>query len=120
MDEYRATLDYLEVNGQQMTDFRSVTPDGVKYRKTVNLMGKTGKASITKRYGFTIEYVVPAGKPRFNWEALDNMSIVWVYPDGKRDVYLGCSALEVDGGKIDGETEQVINVKIAADSMRPE
>ena len=120
MDEYIAELDSIEINGHKMTDFKSVTPKGVKFRKTVELMGKTGTARLTKRHAFSIEYVSPSGRPEFDWESLDNGTVVFNYPSGRRDVFLGATCLEVGDGKIDGSNELTRNIEIAASEMRTE
>ncbi len=117
MDEYIAELDSIEVNGQKITDFKSVTPKGVTFRKTVELMGKTGKAKQRKRYALTIEYVPPSGKPEFDWEALDNGTVVLNYPDGRRGTYSGASCLSTGDAGINGQDAQVKNIEIAADKM---
>jgi hypothetical protein len=118
MDEYITSV-ILEINGKKITDFKSVSEDARVLRKTVPLMGKTGKAAVTPRHGLSLEYVIPAKRAEFDFASVDNCTVTFVKETG-RVIFTGVSTLEIGETKYDGENESTRMIKFVADARREE
>ena len=94
MSEYVSQV-LLEVNGQEITDFKSVSEKEVKVSEPVKLMNKTGFAMATKRFEVDVEYVVPSDAPEFDFESLRNGTLTIDKMNGVRVVYTGCYTIKV-------------------------
>lgn len=113
MPEYVSQV-LLEVNGQEISDFSSVTEKEVEVNKEVKLMNKTGFASATPRYGIEVEYVVPKDGPEFDFPAVRNGTLTIDKTNGVRETYTGVYCLKVGSTKYDGEKEATRQIDFGA------
>jgi len=107
----------LDVNGQQIDNFKSVTQKAVTAAKQVPLMYKSGVAPLTKRFQVEVEYVVPQEAINvFNWmqDFGSSATLVITYDGGQSVTFSSVAVLEVGDAKIDGENELVQTVTLAA------
>jgi len=113
MSEYVSRV-LLEINGQEITDFKSVSEKEVKVAEAVKLMNKTGFTMATKRFEVDVEYVVPSDAPEFDFEGLQGGTLTIDKMNGVRVVYTGCYTLKVGATKYDGEKESTRTIDIGA------
>jgi hypothetical protein len=104
----------LTVNGQEITDFKSVTEKEVEHHRPVNLMHKTGHCKVTSRFAASVDYVEPAGQPGFDWESVVDGTLTIEYEGGSRVNYGGVYVLKVGEAKIDGDNELVRTIELGA------
>ncbi len=120
MKEYISTV-VLEITGQQITDFKAVTEKKITRRKEVPLMGSTGVANVTPRYGVTLEYAIPDNKAPFDFAAVKNGTITITYENsGARIIYTGVCTLEEGEVKYDGDNDAVKTIDFTAGGRRQE
>jgi hypothetical protein len=105
---------YLECNGKTIDDFKSVTDKEVELYKPVNLMNKTGFASVTPRYAVEVEYLVPDSSPEFDWKELKNGTLTIELMNKKRITFTGCYTLKIGAMKIDGDGDTVRTIEVGA------
>lgn len=113
MSEYVSRVG-LTINGQEITDFKSVELKEVTLRKPVNLVRKTGHFNITPRYGATVEYVIPKDAPEFDFESVEGGTLTIDYENGKRTTLTGVSTLSVGAAKFDGDNEATKSIDLLA------
>lgn len=118
-DEYVSKC-VLTVNGQDLSDFTRFREDERALRRAVNLMNKTGFSKMTPRYGLTLVYQVPASGEEFNFDDVENGTLVVEYDGGKRVLYGGVSSLTVGPGEVDGDSEMEREIAFLATSRREE
>lgn len=104
----------LEVNGQEITDFKSVTEGARTLRKQVNLVSKTGTMRTVPRIPLTVEYVIPADSPEFDFTAVVDGTLTVDYLNGTRICYGGVTTLEIGETKFDGDNEAVRTISLLA------
>lgn len=104
----------LEVNGQTIEDFKSVSVKEIELHKAVNLMSKTGIIKLTPRYAVAVDYVVPEDTSEFNWEEVTNGTLTNEYENGKRETFTGVYIGKVGEKKVDGENETVRTIELIA------
>jgi hypothetical protein len=95
----------LEVNGQNIDDFRSATEKEIEQRKEVKLMNKVGVVSINPIYKVEVEYVVPSDVPEFDFENVSNGTLTLDLENGVRKTYSGVYTLKVGDTKYGDEKE---------------
>jgi hypothetical protein len=102
----------LEVNGQEITDFKSVTEGERELRKKIKLMNKTGFVKTTPDFTVQVEYMLPTDDPEFDFESVENGTLTIDKENGVRITYTGVSTLKIGEAKYDGENEmtQVIDL----------
>ena len=105
----------LNLNGKVFDDFASVEESAIVAGKKVPLMYGSGWAPKTRRYEFTVEYVVPTVN-RISWDSVKNAEFTIDYENGDRVLYGGVNILEVGATKTDGETEQKKTITLSANS----
>lgn len=105
----------LDVNGQSIEDFKSVTEGEIELHKQVNLMNKTGHAAVTARHGVTVDYVVPLDAPEFDWEGVAGGTLSIEFENGKRTTYTGVYVLKIGEQQVDGEDETVRTIELGAE-----
>jgi len=115
MSEYVSGVT-LEVNGQEITDFKSVTEGGRTMRKQVPLMNKTGHINTTPRHTADVDYVVPADAPEFDFDSVVGGTLTIDKGNGRRVQYGGVCTLEVGDAKYDGDNEVVRSIKFSAET----
>jgi hypothetical protein len=113
MPEYVSQV-LLEVNGQEITDFKSVTDKEVEIAKPVNLMNKTGFTAATARYAVEVEYVVPLDAPEFDFSGVRNGTLTIDKMNGVRETYTGVYTLKIGAAKYDGDKETTRNIDLGA------
>lgn len=105
----------LEVNGQEITDFKSFTEREIESRGEVKLMNRTAFRKMTPRHGCKVEYVHPEdGKPPFDFDSVENGVITAVREDGVRITYTGVYCLKIGEAKSDGENEKTQEIEFGA------
>ncbi len=115
MSEYIAAVT-LEVNGQEITDFKSVTEGGRAIRKQVPLMNKTGHINTTARHTVDVEYTPPKDAPEFDFDSVVGGTLTIDKGNGLRIQYGGVCTLEVGETKYDGDNEAVRTIKFSAET----
>jgi hypothetical protein len=105
----------LTVNGQDISDFKSVTEDERELARRVNLMHKTGHCSVTPRPGCKLDYAVPLDSPEFDFAGVKDGTLSIEYENGKRITYSGVRTLKVGESKIDGDNELVRTIEFGAE-----
>lgn len=117
-DEYviKCTLD---VNGESVTDFKGIREGEVELRKQINLMNKTGFAVTTPRYTVGVDYAVPSAA-EFDWESVENGTLVIEYEGGRRRRYAGVCTLSIGEATLDNENELVRAVQLGASGRTDE
>jgi len=113
MDKYVSTITLI-VNGQEITDWKTVEEKARTPRKQVNLAKKTGVMNVTQRYGVTMDYAVPADKPEFDFESLEDATLVIDLENGRLITYTGVATLEIGATKYDGDNEAVRTIDFVA------
>jgi len=104
----------LEINGQQLEDFNSFTEKERVFKKTVNLMNTTGTVKVKARHNFSLDYVVPADKPEFDFEGITAGTVTIDYENGKRISFGEVECLSIGEAKFDGDKEVTKNIEFAA------
>jgi hypothetical protein len=115
MSEYVSAVT-LEVDGQEISDFKSVTEGGRTLRKQVNLMNKTGHIGVTPRLSVDVEYVVPKDASEFDFDSVVGGTLTIDKGNGVRVQYGGVATLEVGETKYDGDNEATRQIKFSAES----
>lgn len=115
MKEFVTTCD-LTCNGEKIDDFKTFTEDARVLRKAINLMKTTGRAKVTPRYGFSLDYVVPANGAEFDFDSVEDGTFTVEYDGGERVTFGDVSVTEVGESKADEENEMVRTIKFIAGS----
>ncbi|WP_310601205.1 hypothetical protein [Desulfobulbus sp.] len=113
MSEYVVSV-LLEVNGQNIDDFKAVTEGEFEVAKQINLMNKTGFGRMTARHGVEVDYVVPADKAEFDFKTVEDGTLTIDKQNGVRTTYTGVWTLKVGATKYDGENEVVRTITFGA------
>jgi len=113
MPEYVSRV-LLEINGQDITDFKSVSEKEVKLAEQVKLMNKTGFTDATPRYEVDVEYVVPADAPEFDFASVRNGTLTIDKMNGVRETYTGVRTLKIGATKYDGDKEATRTIDLGA------
>ena len=118
MSEEYVSQVLLEINGQSVTDFKSIEEKEFELHKTVNLMNGTGHISTQPRYGVNLEYVVPKDSKEFDFTQVKNGTITIDYQNGTRVKYTGVYALKIGSLKHDGEKESTKTIEFSAKARK--
>jgi len=110
----------LDVNGTVITDIKSVTEKEFELNKQVNLMSKTGHMTVTQRYSFEIEYVVPEDTTPFNFQNVSNGRLSIEFESGSRVTYTSVYVLKIGDRKVDGENETTQTIEVGAEGRTEE
>ncbi len=105
----------LDVNGQQITDFKAVTENERELARQVNLMNKTGHCGVTQRNGVKVDYVVPEDETEFDFESVKDATLTIEYMNGKRITHMGVRTLKIGESKIDGDNELVRTIDLGSE-----
>jgi len=109
----------LEADGVVFEDFESFTENSVTLAKQVNLMNKTGHASMLPRYGFSVNVKKNMAPPPINLYAIKGGTFTVEFENGERIDFGGVRTLESGDGAIDGETEQTNTIVYGAETRTP-
>lgn len=112
MSEYVGLIT-LEVNGKEITDFKSAEEKEIDYHKAVNLMNKTGAVEVTPRYGVNVEYVVPT-TGEFDFTAVKDGTLSINRTGGSKISFTGVYTLKIGNTKYDGDKEAVRTIELMA------
>jgi len=104
----------LEVNGQEIDDFKKVEVGEVELNKQVNLMNKTGTTGITPRRTVVVDYVIPEDAPEFDFTTVKNGTLTIGYQNGKRIQFFGVTTLKIGATSFDGDNEAVRSITLHA------
>lgn len=104
----------LEINGQQIDDFNSVTEKEVEIKKEVKLARKIGVVSVVPKHGVQVEYVVPKDAPEFDFETVEDGTLTIDLENGVRKQFTGVYVLKVGDTKYDGEKEATRTIELLA------
>ncbi len=104
----------LEVNGQQIDDFNSVTEKEIEIFKEVKLMNKVGVVRVIPKYGIQAEYVIPKDAPEFDFEAVEDGTLTIDLENGTRKQYSGVYVLKIGDTKYDGDKEATQTIDFIA------
>ena len=113
MDSYVSKI-RLIVNGAEITDFSSVTEKDYELRRPVRLMNKTGIMAVNPQYGVDVDYVIPENVTEFDFNSLEDATLIIEYPNGQLTTYTGVSTLKVGATKYDGDTEATRTIELLA------
>lgn len=105
----------LEINGQNITDFKTVSEDARVLRKAVKLMNKTGVISMSEQLGLKLGYVIPKDAPEFDFAGVAGGTVTIDYENGTRIKYTGVSTLEIGEVTYDGENEATKTISFVAE-----
>ena len=103
----------LDVNGQEITEFKTFTEDERELAKPVKLMNGTGFMDVTARHGCKVDYVVPE-EDEFDWDSVKNGRLSVEFASGQRVTFTGVYTLKVGAAKLDGENEVVKTIELGA------
>lgn len=104
----------LEVNGQSITDFKTVEEKDYELHKAVNLMNGTGHITAQPRFGVNVEYVVPKDTTEFDFTQVKGGTITIDYQNGTRVKYNGVYVMKIGALKHDGDKESVKTIEFSA------
>ena len=107
----------LEVNGQEIDDFESVTEKKVTLAKPVKLMNQTGYCLTVPRYEVDVDYVIPSDTAEFDFTQLTPSTPGTLTIDrmnGTRITYQGVSCLEIGDTKYNSEKEATKQITLGA------
>lgn len=107
----------LEVDGKDVSDFKSVTIGETEIHRQVKAMNKTGHAKVTRRHTLNVEYLVPVEEPEVVWEDVANARVSVVYENGSRKTFTGVHVLKVGEEKIDAENDVTKTIELGAEGM---
>ncbi len=104
----------MEVDGKNITDFKTFTENEIEVNKEVRLMNKTGFMPTTQHYGVKVDYVIPATNPEVDWAAVRSGRLSVEFENGKRITYTGVTTLKIGEMKVDGDNETVRTIELGA------
>ena len=105
----------LEVNGQEITDFESVTEKKVELARQVKLMGKTGFVPTVPRYQVDVDYIIPFGTGQeFDFTKVINGTLTIDRQDGTRITFSGVVTLDIGDTKYNSEKEATKTITLGA------
>ena len=104
----------LEVNGQSIDDFQSVTEKEIELRKEVRLVNKTGVVKVKARYGVSVDYVVPKSGPEFDFETVEDGTLTIDLENGVRKQFTGVYTLKVGDAKYGEDKEVTRTIELIA------
>ncbi len=105
----------LEVNGEEIDDFESVTEKKVELAKQVKLMGKTGFVQTVPRYQVAVDYVIPFGSGQeFDFTTVVNGTLTIDRQDGTRITFSGVVTMDIGDTKYNSEKEATKTITFGA------
>ncbi|MDA8428483.1 MAG: hypothetical protein M0T70_04435 [Geobacteraceae bacterium] len=110
----------LEINGQSITDFKTVTEGERTLRVPVKLMNKTGFATVTQRPTVQVDYVIPKDKPEFDFDSVEDGTLTIDYDNGTRITYSGICTDKIGSVKYDEDNDAVKQIDFIVTAGRVE
>lgn len=109
----------LEINGQNITDFKSVTEGERELFGTVKLMNGTGHVKKQERPTVKVDYVIPSDTPEFDFTTVKGGTITIDYQNGTRRKYTGVYATKIGEAKFDdGDDGVVKTIEFSATAVK--
>lgn len=108
----------LEINGQNITDFKSVTEGEQELYGTVKLMNTTGHMKKQARPTVKVEYVVPSDVDEFDFTAVAGGTLTIDYQNGTRKKYTGVYTTKIGELKLDGDGDPVKTIEFSAKQVK--
>ncbi|MDA8428939.1 MAG: hypothetical protein M0T70_06750 [Geobacteraceae bacterium] len=110
----------LEINGEKLEDFNAFTEKERVFKKTVNLMNTTGTVKVKDRNHFSLDYVIPADKPEFDFKGVEDGTVTIDYENGKRISFGEVECLSIGEAKFDGDKEVTKTIEFVAGTRTEE
>jgi len=118
MSELFITRVLLEINGKNITDFKSVTLGEREHYKAVKLMNTTGHAAMMARHTAKVDYVVPSDAPAFDFSQVKGGTLTVDYQNGTRVKLGGVYIVKEGEEKFDGDNECVKTIEFSAKTRK--
>ncbi|MDA8170321.1 MAG: hypothetical protein M0Z48_00630 [Nitrospiraceae bacterium] len=115
-DQYVSRIN-LEINGQDVDDFKKCSEGEVELAKQVKLMNKTGHCNTVPRFEVEVDYVIPSGSPEFDFTQLTaaNPGTLTIdRQDGTRITYQGVVTRKIGKTEYNEEKEASKTVTLGA------
>ena len=119
MSEYVSRV-AVEVNGQVIDDFESFEEGELAVSTPVKLMNSTGHALVTQRPACSLEYVLPASEPEFDFTQVVDGTITVDYLNGTRKTYSGATTASIGPRQFNGEKAATRKIQFNATSITDE
>ena len=103
----------LEVNGQEITEFKSFHEGELEIRKQFKLMNGTGVTDTTPTPAVKLTYVIPKDKPEFDFTTVVDGTITVDYQNGVRKTFPGAYTLKLGSIDHDGDKESTRDIDFA-------
>jgi len=104
----------LEINGNVLEDFNAFTEKERVFKRTVALMNTTGSIKVKPRFGFSLDYVVPADTTEFDFEGVTDGTVTIDYENGTRITFGQVECLSIGEAKFADEKEVVKTIDFVA------
>lgn len=114
MSELYVSRVFLEVNGQEIDDFKAVEEDEYDMAEQVKLMNQTGHVEVTPRYKVTVDYVIPGDAPEFDFTTVILGTLTIDRQNGTRVTYQNVRRMKIGKTHYDGEKEAVKTITLGA------
>jgi hypothetical protein len=118
MSELYVSQVLLEIDGKNITDFKSVEEKEYEIHRPVNLMNTTGHIETKSRYGANVEYVVPKDGHEFDFTKVKGGKLTIDLQNGKRIQYSGVYVLKIGATKYDGDKEATRLIEFSAKNRK--
>jgi hypothetical protein len=120
MSESYVTRCIVEIDGQQISDFKNYREGQRELRRMVKLMNKVGVSEVTPSITFGFDYVPPTSGTEYPFESISNSAVTVELDGGRRVTFSGVAVLSIGESRIDSETELVRPIEFGATSRRVE
>jgi hypothetical protein len=106
-------------NGAKQQNLKNFVDMGVNWRESIDLMDGVGTIDQIKKYGFSIDVVVPKNNPSLKQfdDCEDETWSVLLKGGSGRVTYTGVDALNAGQMRADGQGEMVRTITFAAEDM---
>lgn len=108
MSEEYVTQVLLEVNGQSIADFKTVTEGERELYSPVKLMNGTGHGKKLERPTAKVDYVIPSDGPEFDFANVKGGTLTIDRQNGTRIKYTGVYVTKIGEAHYDIEAECVV------------
>ncbi len=108
MSEEYVTQALLEINGQSITEFKTVTEGERELYSPVKLMNRTGHGKKLERPTVKVDYVIPSDTPEFDFTTVQGGTLTIDRQNGTRIKYIGVYTTKIGEAHYDVEAECVV------------
>lgn len=108
MSEEYVTQALLEINGQSITDFKTVTEGERELYGPVKLMNKTGHGKKRERPSAKLDYAIPSDGPEFDFTTVKGGTLTIDRENGTRIKYIGVYTTKIGEAHYDVDAECVV------------